>query len=981
MRFKDNIKAHYKLNGAKDPTTGNVLDSSGHNIDGTIIGGETYTKNQIGKQVMILNDESETIQHLNGTDGLTFNDTIGVLSDAKLIQSNCLTSTGNNTISIPQVVIGDVIENNGTATGSCNIDGIMEFTAGTISQITINGILMYTCGEGYGLPLDIYNGDYDVTAMTTVWNKDDNIPSVNNIFGHTNYCVFNNGKHVVRSNIGFNNRGFTIIWEGIIPYGITGLEAIFSNGSYGTGGNLQGIIVSDNALTAIVTLNGVDRHMSFDDYDHYDVPVRLTLSSNPSFITLRSEVLFQSRPTFNKNMFTSEPIIPSDQVFSIGGVYLMDTGQFAYPFSGKCSRFIVKKETTGGDGDRKVVFDAVPILDGMGDLVNLEKLLQPAGSVDVEYIPPLQNKTTSVASFDGNTWGKVKSYITTRRKYSWETRFKFENPTLGSAQLMGGVTDSAASLSWGISSNGYWTCVIGTATPTESPVLADSDWHTFKLLGYKFYIDDVLVYTLSGETATYPSELYYIAGYKQYNQYNIDYRCIGKCAWVKITDIDTGEIMWNPDFTTESGIMWSYDRDYMDSKNVRFESEGGDVATISARRNIDESGKYVDALYFNDPSYTGDYLANNSEGLIIQTDPALLSNPVWSQDGSNFIGRSYGDMLAHINTYDVYFRTKRLASELMVLTDGTTENNALLASSVYSPVDFDPINFSIIAKINSPSSLVELTRPIFEKINGSDYIIRISLEGADGNQTLSFTGRSEGLGYGIPASYTSKILNDGMDHIIMCNFDGDTWNIYVDGELTDTLGQSVSLTNNNSGCNIGKDITTNFDGNIGDLMVFDRVLSIEEYRSLIKHIDNPPKYTPSNTNILNEIITSDESWVLAIRDGLTNLIDRTDIITTFAIIGENMQLHHGTVNWDSVNIISQMFTYEPYDGSGIKHYARCGSTNYINGMETVEDLPFAINDTGISGTVSGVIHMLNIYNVVKDGEFIKTEYIKESRYW
>lgn len=127
--------------------------------------------------------------------------------------------------------------------------------------------------------------------------------------------------------------------------------------------------------------------------------------------------------------------------------------------------------------------------------------------------------------------------------------------------------------------------------------------------------------------------------------------------------------------------------------------------------------------------------------------------------------------------------------------------------------------------------------------------------------------------------------------------------------------------------------------------------------------------------------TSDQSWKLAVRDGIKNLITDGDIRTSDCIVGMNITGTNGIVQWDSVSIICQIYVFDKGDGTGIKHYARSGIHKYINGILTTEDFPVAINGVGVHGTFTGTFHAIDIYSELKSLEFIQADYLKASRYW
>ena len=117
-------------------------------------------------------------------DGLTLPDTIGTLSDPAIVDVSCLISSGAQTISNAAIANGAVVTNLGTAIGTATA-GVITFTAGTISNVSLDGVLTYVCEEHSGLPLDVSGAGNHITSMTTTRTTTDGIPSRNRLMGHT----------------------------------------------------------------------------------------------------------------------------------------------------------------------------------------------------------------------------------------------------------------------------------------------------------------------------------------------------------------------------------------------------------------------------------------------------------------------------------------------------------------------------------------------------------------------------------------------------------------------------------------------------------------------------------------------------------------------------------------------------------------------------------------------------------------------------
>lgn len=114
--------------------------------------------------------------------GKKVEDTIGLYPKPPITKINCLESTGAQTISNANIANGAVVVNAGTAVGTATA-GVLTFTAGTISQVQLDGVMTYVCEEGAVLPLDVSGSGNHITSMTTTWTTSDDIPCWNALMG------------------------------------------------------------------------------------------------------------------------------------------------------------------------------------------------------------------------------------------------------------------------------------------------------------------------------------------------------------------------------------------------------------------------------------------------------------------------------------------------------------------------------------------------------------------------------------------------------------------------------------------------------------------------------------------------------------------------------------------------------------------------------------------------------------------------------
>jgi hypothetical protein len=121
----------------------------------------------------------EMLQWLKGIedDQITINDKLKeayVSPSATIKDVNCLESSGGQTITNANIANGAVVTNAGTAVGTATA-GLITFTAGTISQVALDGVMTYVCEEGVDFPFDVSENDDDITEMTCTWTTSDTL--------------------------------------------------------------------------------------------------------------------------------------------------------------------------------------------------------------------------------------------------------------------------------------------------------------------------------------------------------------------------------------------------------------------------------------------------------------------------------------------------------------------------------------------------------------------------------------------------------------------------------------------------------------------------------------------------------------------------------------------------------------------------------------------------------------------------------------
>ena len=124
---------------------------------------------------------SELLAFYDGNDGETLHDTIvpaNIVPEPDVVEVSCLESSGAQTMSHASITNGAVIVNAGTAVGTATA-GVITFTAGTISQVQIDGVMTYPCEELSGFPQDVSGNGNHITSMTVTRTTSDLIGSWN----------------------------------------------------------------------------------------------------------------------------------------------------------------------------------------------------------------------------------------------------------------------------------------------------------------------------------------------------------------------------------------------------------------------------------------------------------------------------------------------------------------------------------------------------------------------------------------------------------------------------------------------------------------------------------------------------------------------------------------------------------------------------------------------------------------------------------
>ena len=125
--------------------------------------------------------------------------------------------------------------------------------------------------------------------------------------------------------------------------------------------------------------------------------------------------------------------------------------------------------------------------------------------------------------------------------------------------------------------------------------------------------------------------------------------------------------------------------------------------------------------------------------------------------------------------------------------------------------------------------------------------------------------------------------------------------------------------------------------------------------------------------------TDDTSLQFYTRDGITDYsMSKKTITLSNAIGGNAIVLTNGGMSWAALTVTAYNYVFD--DGSGIKHYAVIDGQLYIDGVSSVEAIPFVVSATGFSG-VTGTIYKLAVYDENPSVADNVMDYENEAKYW
>ncbi len=885
------LVASYDFNGAKNPATGKLRDGSGHGNDITIVGSSKFVTDSHGKQVVQCSDGFEKLQALGkSTDGLTLPDKLGLTMDAKITERPFLKFNPTDNTNVVNIADADrsldktyavlvrfpdaallsdgspsdgmllggsaippyVNDNMAIRYGSSSIwwrgggsvsttQGLMGFNTGLYG--TWSWVILRrnsTTHEFYlDTRLDIKNIDSDAGVINT--------PSTAVTIGKGTFGGGPNGSSAMEfAGVYEWNRVLTdvetraLVDNDLIPSDFVKGYSM----EEGCGDTLFDLAVdsngdpkhNDGAIVGAEWINPSEeliKNGGFDNGDHWTIVGDTSFIGN-GMLTLNDPSDYVRQDIDNlvdKVMYTIAYTVKTVRV--VGGLFLSGTG-FA-------PSTLIPSTVGRHSVDLRCDDITAP----------LKFIVQNNSPTDIDIDNVSVKRTAGVDLVSNNALRGclIQELECGDGIASWAV--------IGGAERISGIadpdggTDAFAIRYDGTETNGRFYqgsrtlkkfhCFVNQGTMPDSRVTIFPTGSINLFCAF-----DLVTGTVATEASGCTATIEEVGG-----------------GWFKcIVELDVVAL-------NEYVIVAAYGPYILDDNSV------GDLLIYSPHSWAGEHMQQVPALVDKTESVTGveivnkGYVLNRTECSIQQTDPALLAyDNKWVLDGE-FVSIPVQDLLDHDSADNVYPRTKELEDGQVVITDIITESNTGEATSMTTDLHFDPNSFSIVGKINTKDNYTVEDRPIFEKIDGSDYFIRIALVGHQ-NKTLSFTGMAAGVVYGL--TYSSVAINDGQEHMFMCTYDGTTWSIYVDGEFTDSITDSVVLGTASNGCNIGSDANNKFDGTINSLDVYNIPLSLSEFKTIIRTKKSTPRYSPPSVLALTS-------------DGEFDFAD-TDVVPTTTLIWE-----------------------------------------------------------------------------------------------
>lgn len=543
--------------------------------------------------------------------------------------------------------------------------------------------------------------------------------------------------------------------------------------------------------------------------------------------------------------------------------------------------------------------------------------------------------------------------------------------------------------------NRYLRCVVGgTLTVLSQTAILDNMWHTVIIdcVAQTLKLDDAAPVAINIAGLALTSDL------RVFGSIGVG-GSVALCSYIKY---------W------QSGILTQHLRPNRNGELVNL-LDGSKAVTVGTGITIQYIPSIVDRsadVLGNEVMYPGRMsIHNGAESTLTQTDSNLLTNEFWSSDGITFDDKTYDDLLACDGSHGVYV-SKEGSNITEILTESFNGNdpNNIDGYSANLGVQLDAFTIFGTFKCNDVYSSRDHSICALYDIS-DNLLFKIKLVG-DVDKYLVFTGSDDGIGN----SSSNIIVNDKNIHSFACTFDGENWNIYIDGDFNSTEIDEYSSTETIV-LKVGKCDSDSFLGNIGNIRIYNTVLESNDIQLLHVEAMNPPMAVAINGTPLEELIESINSeklgwlndplvgewlndplvgeWlnnplsgaslsgfrvVLGTIDGFNDYSGNSNEFTVSeGIVGNGIILNNGKINWEESTFESYMYVFEPTDGSGIKF---CSYSEGIHRVNLVEDEPpLTITSTGMSETASGKIHKVEAYNYDIPFPLLKLLYLKESRYF
>lgn len=242
------------------------------------------------------------------------------------------------------------------------------------------------------------------------------------------------------------------------------------------------------------------------------------------------------------------------------------------------------------------------------------------------------------------------------------------------------------------------------------------------------------------------------------------------------------------------------------------------------------------------------------------------------------VSRSYDQMQS--DTINGIYYTKGMSGGREIISSVRFDEGTVQPSVAQTDMLLNINNFSLIAGLTLANDYTTRDRPLFEKINGYLYDIKLYLKYIDAyNRRLCFIDTN-----GIEVHGRTDITSD-KDFLVGMTYDGSIIKLYVDGVLDNQLAYNTVWTDTEEGCYIGGNGIDNFRGLLSELQIFSTALS---------PADMSQAYDNSIARAMElDTTNSDQNLVFYSTDGMLDKANGATIINNGATVGMGMSFNKG----------------------------------------------------------------------------------------